>query len=155
MRFKVQQDVAAPIDFVFAQLTDFKSMERAAMRRGAKVQRVDTLTGLVPGMSWDANFTMRGKNRDIKIEISEIEPPSRILVTSRSSSMGGNMVVDLMSLSRQRTRITSNLELEPKNLTSKLLVQSMKLARRSLEKRLDERVGGFAKLIESRYKQYG
>lgn len=155
MKLNLQQDIAAPIDFVFEQFTDFQSLERAAMRRGAEVQRVDNLPSLAPGMAWDARFKMRGKQRDVKIEITEIERPNRIIVSSRSNSMGGQMVVELLSLSRQRTRVISALVLQPKTLTAKLLVQSMKLARKNIERRLRDRTVGFAKTVEERYKKAG
>jgi uncharacterized protein YndB with AHSA1/START domain len=153
MKFNIQQDIEAPIDFVFAQMTDFKSMERSAMRRGAEVQRVDAINGVGPGMAWDASFMLRGKQREVQIEISEFVAPDRLVVASRSPSMGGSMVVELMALSRNRTRVNSNVQLNPKNLTAKLLVQSMKLARKNLNKRLSDRMETYAVEVESRFRK--
>ncbi len=153
MKFKMQHDIEAPIDFVFGEMTDFKSLERSAMRRGADVQRVDNIEGKCPGMAWDANFKLRGKEREVKVEISEYEEPSKLVVSSRSPTMGGSMVVELMSLSRTRTRVTSDVVLQPKNLTAKLLVQSMKLARKNLNKRLNDRMESYAEEVEQRYKK--
>ncbi|MEO0753064.1 MAG: SRPBCC family protein [Pseudomonadota bacterium] len=153
MKFQIKQDIEAPIDFVFEQMTDFKAFERAAMRRGAEVQRVkDGKNGAI-GTAWDARFQMRGKERDIQIEVTEHDSPNRIVVSSRAPAMGGDLVVELMSLSRNRTRVDTQLQLAPRNLTAKLLVQSLKLARKNVTQRLNDRLASYAVEVEARYKK--
>ena len=56
MKFVAHEDVEAPIDFVFEQMSDFPALERSALRRGAEVQRVDTVPDKTPGMAWDVAF---------------------------------------------------------------------------------------------------
>ncbi|WP_412504371.1 SRPBCC family protein [Roseovarius sp. SYSU LYC5161] len=152
MQFGTREDIAAPVDHVFAELSDFHAFERSALRRGADVQRVDTLKAVGPGMAWDISFRLRGKQRKIKMELSAYEPPTRMVFSSRSTSMGGTMTVDLVALSRGRTRMALDIELVPKTLSAKLLVQSLKLARGNLRKRFRLRVADFANDIEDRYK---
>ncbi|MEQ8899145.1 MAG: SRPBCC family protein [Roseovarius sp.] len=153
MEFGTREDIEAPIGFVFEQMTDFKAIERAAMRRGAEVQRVDKMSGKGVGMMWDAAFELRGKTREIELELTEYDPPNGLVMASRSTGLGGRMVVELVALSKTRTRVTMNVELEPKNLTAKLLVQSLKLARKSIMSRLNERMIAYSNEIERRYKQ--
>ena len=151
MKFGTKHDIAAPIEFVFEQMTDFRAIERAAMRRGAEVQRIDQVQTKGPGMAWDASFVMRGKTRNIQIQLTEYDPPNGLIMSSRSPNMGGQLVVELVALSRGRTRVAMDVELRPKNLSAKLLVQSMKLARKSILKRIDSRLEGYAAEIEQRY----
>lgn len=153
MKLGTKEDIEAPIDFVFEQMTDFKAIERAAMRRGAEVQRVDKMSGKGIGMMWDAAFELRGKIREIQMELTEYDPPNGLVMSSRSTGLGGKLTVDLVALSKTRTRVTMNLELEPKNLSAKLLVQSLKLARKSIMSRLDDRMAAYSNEIERRYKQ--
>ncbi|MEM7732495.1 MAG: SRPBCC family protein [Pseudomonadota bacterium] len=153
MKFQIKHDIEAPIDFVFEQMTDFKSFERAAMRRGAEVQRINQGHDGGLGAAWDASFKMRGKEREVQIEVTEIDAPNRLTVSSRAPSMGGDMVVELISLSRNRTRVDTSIQLAPKNLTSKLLVQSLKLARKNVSQRLNERLASYAVEVETRYKK--
>ena len=61
MKFSAREDIAAPIEQVFASLCDFEGFERQAMRRGAEVQRVDPLTQPGVGMKWQVSFNMRGR----------------------------------------------------------------------------------------------
>lgn len=152
MKFAAREDIEAPIDFVFAQVTDFATLERSAMRRGAEVQRVDDLEQPGPGMAWDAEFNLRGKRREVKIELTEYDPPNGVVVGSRSPNMGGRLVVDLVALSRGRTRLSLDLEMQPKTLAAKLVIQSMKLAKSNLTKRFKLRVADYAKDLEERYK---
>ncbi|WP_371227846.1 SRPBCC family protein [Roseovarius sp. 2305UL8-3] len=155
MKFSAKEDIEAPIEFVFEQVTDFTAFERSALRRGAEVQRIDSLTEPGPGMAWDASFKLRGRKRDVKIELTSIDAPNGLVVSSRSPAMGGELVVDLVALSRGRTRMSVDIEMSPKNLSARLLVQSLKLARNNLNKRFRKRVAGHAEEIEDRYKKVG
>lgn len=153
MKFSAKEDIEAPIGFVFARLTDFQSFERSALRRGAEVQRVDKNPAPGVGMAWDVSFTLRGKLREVKMELTELDAPNGMVLSSRSPAMGGDLVIDLVPLSKARTRMNMALELRPKNLSSRLLVQSFKLARSNLTQRYQARIGGFARDMEDRYKK--
>jgi len=153
MKFDTREDIEAPIDFVFAQVTDFAGLERAAMRRGAEVQRVDTKAGNGPGMAWDTTFELRGKTREMRLELSHYDPPNGIELMTQSSNLNGKMMIELVAMSRGRTRVTMDFELAPKNLSGKLLVQSLKLARKSLMSRIRDRMTAYAADIEQRYKR--
>ena len=66
MQFSSVQDVNAPLDFVFEQLTDFDSYESYALRVGADIERLDSLSQKGKGMCWHVEGDFRGekpKNR--------------------------------------------------------------------------------------------
>ncbi|MBY5986615.1 MULTISPECIES: SRPBCC family protein [Roseovarius] len=152
MKFVAHEDVEAPIEFVFDQVSDFAAIERSVLRRGAEVQRVDDLEETRPGMKWDAAFDLRGKRREMQLELTELDRPNGMVIASRSPNMGGQMVLDLVALSRSRTRVNVEIDMTPRTLAAKLLVQSMKLAKGNLTKRFRQRVAGYAKDLEDRYK---
>lgn len=114
MKFSTREDVEVPIDQAFALICDFDAYERSAMRRGAEVRRVDDLSKPGVGMKWAASFKMRGKKRNLELEMTRFDQPT--------------------------------------NLSARLLVQSLKLAKNSLTKRYKLRVAEFAKNIEDRHK---
>lgn len=153
MKFATTVDVDAPIEFVFDQITDFKGLERAAMRRGAEVRRVDGLSAQGPGMAWDARFELQGRTREVQLELTEHDPPKGLVFASRSPSLGGRMAIDLAALSHTRTRVAMDVELHPNNLSARLLVQSLKLARKGLKSRVDERLATYSGDIEARYRR--
>ncbi|MFU1478906.1 SRPBCC family protein [Roseovarius sp. C7] len=151
MKFSSKEDVEAPIDFVFAQVSDFAALERSALRRGAEVQRVDDLTTTGAGMAWDAAFEFRGKRRQTEVEMVEYDAPNAMRFVSASQALSADVEVELVALSRGRTRLRMSIELRPQNLSARLLVQSLKLARGSLNRKFDKRMAGFARDIEQRF----
>lgn len=151
MKFASKEDIAAPIDAVFAMVSDFDSFERAAMRRGAEVQRTDNLRQPGPGMSWAARFMMRGRERNITVTLSSYDPPNQMVFNGGSAALEGRMVIDLVALSRSRTRMSVSLKLTPKTLSARLFVQSLKLARSNLNRRFHLRVADYAKDMEERH----
>ena len=152
MKFTTREDVEAPIDRVFDMICDFDSYERAAMRRGAEVRRTDSLTNSGVGMCWEAAFDMRGKRREIDIEMKKFDAPNGLGVFTVSTGLEGLGEIELLALSRTRTRISVEFEIKPTNLSARLLVQSLKLAKTSLTKRFKLRAAQYAKGLEDRYK---
>lgn len=151
MKFSTKEDIGAPINAVFEMLCDFEGFERSAMRRGAEVQRVDNLTAPDVGMMWNAVFEMRGKRRELQIEMVTFDRPNDIIIESTSPGLISQMSFELMALSRSRTRINVELEVKPLTLSARLLVQSMKLSKASLTRKYKLRVGEYAKGMEERY----
>lgn len=153
MKFSTNEDIEAPIEDVFAMLCDFEMFERSAMRRGVEVQRTDKLTAPGVGMQWDASFSMRGKQREVSIEVISFDRPNEMVMESRSQGLLGVMTIELVALSRNRTRISVSFDIKPLNLSARLLVQSLKLAKASLTKKYKTRIAEYAKGMEERYQQ--
>lgn len=152
MKFSTKEDVEAPIDAVFAMLCDFETFERAAMRRGAEVQRTDNKPVPGVGVSWRSAFNMRGKRRQVDIEMITFEKPSEMEFECTSQGLLTLMSIELVALSKNRTRIMITLDIKPLNLSARLLVQSLKLAKSSLTKKYKLRIAEFAKTLEDRHK---
>ncbi len=153
MKFSTNEDIEAPIQAVFDMLSDFEHFERAALRRGAEVQRVDEMTVPGPGMTWDAVFELRGKRRELQLEMVTYDRPNEMVLESTSPGMLGQMSFELIALSRGRTRVKVELEVKPLNLSARLLVQSLKLAKKKLAQRYKLRIAEYAKGMEDRYRQ--
>ncbi|MEO0667190.1 MAG: SRPBCC family protein [Pseudomonadota bacterium] len=153
MKFSAREDIEAPIDDVFAALSEFETFERQAMRRGAEVQRVDDSPEPAVGAAWRVAFMMRGRRRDMKLQMIRYDAPNDMGFSATSPGMDATFDVDLVALSRNRTRMSVALELKPLNLASRLLVQSLKLAKSNLTNRFKGRVADYAKVLEDRLKR--
>jgi len=155
MKYSTREDIEAPIEVVFAALSDFETFERSAMRRGAEVVRREARHGreTVPG--WEIAFPFRGKRRELTAALVEFEGPTRLRLDSESSGLNGQLAIDLVALSRNRTRLGVQLELRPRTLSARLMLQSLKLAKANLTRRFRLRVANFATSVEDAHKGAG
>lgn len=152
MKFSTREDVAAPIESAFEMICDFERYERAAMRRGAEIRRVDGHEAPTVGAAWDARFTMRGKERSLRLEVTELDRPEAMEVTLESNGLKGEVTCELIALSPQRTRIIMGVDLRPQTLPARLLIQSMKLTKTSLDRKYKDRVATYFQEMEERYR---
>ncbi len=153
MKFSTREDIEAPIDYVFSRITDFQGFERQALRRGADVQRLDAAASPCAGSSWDVAFKFRGKDRKFMATVHRMDEPTVLHINTAASGLDGESVVELVPLSKNRTRIAVSVEMSPKNLSARLLLQSLKLAKSNLTRRFKMRVTAFAEDVEDRYRK--
>jgi hypothetical protein len=123
------------------------------MRRGAEVARVDSLTRIGPGMTWSTQFQYRGKDRKATIRLDAIKPTSSLALTGMSRLFDGVMVINLLDLAAKRTRIEVRLEVKPKTIAARLLIQSLRLARARVERTFSQRVAQLSIEIEDRFRK--
>ena len=148
MKFSAREDIEAPIERVYAQVTDFAGIERQMLRRGAEVRRVDAGQPVTTGSAWDVAFTFRSRDRRVRATVARMDPPTDLVIDFAANGLDGVTTVELVALSPQRTRLSVSIELSAKSLTARLLLQSLKLAKANLTNRFKKRVAEFAKGIE-------
>ncbi|WP_333713091.1 SRPBCC family protein [Yoonia sp.] len=154
MKFSTREDIEAPIGFVFEKISDFDAYERRALRQGAEVSRRTEGPAAV-GTTWDIGFSFRGRPRKVVAELTKLDPPSGLVITSASEGLDLVTEVDLIALSQSRTRVMVNVDLRAKTLTARLLLQSLKLAKSRTDKRFRARVLDYAEDIEDRFRREG
>jgi len=152
MKLATREDIDAPIEAVFEQLSDYDGFERAALRRGADVRRTDSKPDTGVGMTWRVEFKYRGKQRKLNLEITEHDRPDRIRIDGKSPSVDMVIEIDLVAMSRSRTRMNLSLDARPRTIPARLVIQSLKLARQNVLKRFRKRIGEFAADVEARAK---
>ncbi len=80
----------------------------------------------------------------------QYDRPNAMRFEAQAQGLDGTMALDLVPLSQRRTRMSVALEIKPKTLSARLMVQSMKLAKTNLTKRFKLRVAHYAKELEDR-----
>lgn len=155
MKLTTREDVAAPIEAVFAQIADFGWFERAAMRRGAEVVRTDKLTQPGKGMSWHADFEYRGRDRKADVDLAEYDPPEGMTLIMRAAGLEVACIIELIAMSRTRTRMNITMDATPRTIPARLMIQSAKLARTNIQKRYRRRIAEYAAELEERCQSRG
>ncbi|WP_298496279.1 SRPBCC family protein [uncultured Maritimibacter sp.] len=150
MKLTTREDISAPIEAVFANVADFAWFERAAMRRGAEIVRTDKLEKPGPGLSWHAEFELRGRERKVDVDLVDYDPPEKLKFLMRSAGLEVEAVIDFVAMSRTRTRMNVTMEATPKTIPARLMIQSAKLARTNVQKRFRRRVAEYAAELEER-----
>lgn len=151
MKFSTKEDLEIGIDEVFVMLSDFDGFERMFMRHGVEIERIDQAAVIDVGAKWRAKAEFRGRMRDFEVELIDFDRPNCMQFTSESGGMNGRFTVELVALSRARTRMRVELEIKPKTLPARLLIQSARLARNKLNKRYKTRVANFAEDLEDKH----
>lgn len=152
MKIKTHEDIEATIEQVFEAVTDFEGFELAALRRGAEVRRTDSMPQPGQGMGWEAKFPYRGRQRVADIKVEQFDRPNQLRVWSKIAGLNADVDIELMALSRTRTRMSLSVDMRPKTIPARLLIQSLKLARTTMLRRFRKRVLEYATSIEARYR---
>lgn len=151
MHFSSRTDIEAPIEFVYASLADLEGWERAAMRRGAEVNRTDKLRAPGVGMGWHVVFRFRGKERAVDIRLTGQEPGAKLAFAGKGRMLEGDLSVDLLSLSPKRTRMVLHTDVRPLTLAARLFLQSLRLAKGRVQSKLNKRMEQLSTDLETRF----
>ena len=144
MKFSTREDIEAPVDTVYRAITDFDGFERQMLRRGIDVTRDEACPVGEAGSRWQVRFDWRGRPRDVMAELVSIEPGEGYAIESHSGGVICLGVVDLVQLSKTRTRLFVSLDFRPTTLSARLLIQSLKLTKGSLTRRFKARIAEFS-----------
>ncbi len=148
MELTAHEDIDAPIETVFAAVTDFNRFERALLRRDAQIQRIDSQDAPGKGMRWQIDFDLRGKPRKADLEITGFDAPEHFAVTGRGPGITTLFDVQLIALSPRRTRIEMRADIRPNSVSGRVFLQPLRLARAKMLKRFRKGVHDFARRID-------
>ncbi|WP_196774323.1 SRPBCC family protein [Rhodovulum sp. MB263] len=145
-----QEDISAPIEQVFARLTDFARFERAIETRGGDVARHEGAPeGPGPGLAWTIRLHFHGAHREIEAELTDYAPPSALRLGAASSGLGAEGIVELAALAEGLTRLSVAIDLGPRTLGGRVLMQTLKLARGKLAEEMEAGLARLARRIEA------
>ena len=149
MKLSNRQDIDAPIESVYAAASDFAAIERMMAKRGVVLESDPASPESGPGRRWSAKASWRGRTHSIRSELVSVDQGQGYAIESVSGGVVCMTVVDLVALSRTRTRLFGSMELRPTTLSARLLLQSLRLAKGRLTGRLKTRMAEFGQRIEA------
>ena len=144
MKFSTREDIDRPIDDVYAFMADFDVFEDRIRERGITVSRKPGVAPPDLGAAWQAPVEWRGRRYEVDATLVNVEPGVGYAVESKVGGVESLAVVDLVALAKSKTRMFVSLELTPTTLSSRIMIQSLKLTKGSLTKRFKSRVATLA-----------
>ena len=143
MKFVAKEDVALPQQVLFDLMADFQMFERVAIRRGVEITRSGSMASS-DGLKWDCTFEFRGRDRMACVHLDEFSAPEKMACLITNPALDNRVEITVSALSKKQSRFQVSTVLEPKTLTARLLIQSMKLARSKYNKQFQKRVAEVA-----------
>lgn len=153
MKFENTEDLDIPIEHAFDMLSEFTFFERIAMRRGAEVIRRDEGHTEALGTAWDLMIPWRGKTVKMEVKVARFERPEALGFYASAPAIDVEMDLEFVALSNHKTRMIMKSDIGAKTLTGRLLLQSMKLTRGKIEKRMSKRIAEQSRNLEKRYRE--
>lgn len=145
----MSDDVEAPVDWVWQGFTDFGAIEADIRARDAELSRVGDWREAALGVAWRGSVPVRGKVRAIDARITAFLPGEQLVIDSQIGGMGCHYEVAFAPLSETETRVSVLLELKAATLSARLLLQTLKIARRKVIQRLEGAVVRQGQAVEA------
>lgn len=152
MRFTAREDIEVPLAAVFAAVADFDAFIRLARRRGVQVERLDRLPVPSVGMRWSISGRYRGKDRHVTAELRVFVPGENLLLRMTGGGFEADLDLDVVALSRLRTRLRTDLDLRPRTIGARILMQALRLRRAVAARRHQAGLRAFAQDLERRHR---
>ena len=145
MKFSTRVDVDAPPEDTFAAFADFTQYVRLAEKRGAKVEILAH-----PVFAWRARFDWNGKARDLDGGVTRFDPPKGFAAEMAAGGLDGTIDVEVAPLDPGRARVRVAMEWRPRTKAGRILLQSLKLVKGTLDERFARRVAEFGAAVGRR-----
>jgi hypothetical protein len=91
----------------------------------------------------------------VDASITSFDANRGYVITGAATGLDVVATVDLLALSRGVTRLSITIALAPRSLTTRLLVQSLRLIRARIQSSLDRRLARLASDIGDRWRALG
>ena len=141
MKFSTRIDKEVTAERMFDALADFDRIERILMRRGVSVTRVDNISA--GARAWDLAFDWRGQRRELRLVLVQFDRPERLALTGQSTPFDLRIDLFVVSLALQRSRLIFEIEVKPRNMRARLMLQTAKLGKAQLDRKFADRVSKF------------
>ena len=142
MKFSLRHDSELPADKLFRVVSDFDRIERMLARRGIELRR-NALVAPAEGAGWDIGFDLRGKRRELQLDLAQFDQPERIAMTGMGEGLDIAIAMTVVALTRVRSRAIFEAEIRPRHMRARLMLQTAKLGKSQLDRKFADRVGRF------------
>ncbi len=141
MKFSTRIDKGMAADQLFDSLAAFDKIERLLIRRGVVVTRASDIAE--GARAWNLHFDWRGQRRNLRLVLVQFDRPEKYVLIGESSLFDLRIDVTVIALARDRSRLIFELEAKPRNMRARLVLQTAKLGKAQIERKLEAKVSAF------------
>ncbi|WP_415393114.1 hypothetical protein [Paracoccus sp. SJTW-4] len=142
MKFSLRHDSDLPAEVLFRAVSDFDRIERMLARRGIEVRR-NQLVAPAAGAGWNVGFDLRGKRRELQLDLAQFDQPERIAMTGLGEGLDIAIAMTVIALTRAKSRAIFEVEIRPRHMRARLMLQTAKLGKSQLDRKFADRAGRF------------
>lgn len=143
MKFSTRVDTDRSSAELFDIISDFSRSERALVARGAQVRRIDPSQEPGTGLGWTIDFSWRGQQRTVRLDVTRFDRPSHVTLDGHSDQFDLSINMTVVALSRAKSRLLFETEIRPRTMRARLLLQTAKLGKTQLDRKYDQRIADF------------
>lgn len=141
MKFSTRIDKNLPAFQLFDSVTDFERVERILIRRGVSVNRVDDMTDGRRG--WKLAFDWRGQRRELTLILVQFDRPEKFALIGESVPFDIKIDFSIIALAKNRSRLIFEMEVKPRNMRARLILQTAKLGKAQIDRKVAARISDF------------
>lgn len=150
MRVSVTEQVTAPRDEVFRQVTDFDGLLGKYGGRHIRIERLDSPAPVTETSLWRGSLVMHGISRAGSARMVSLRAPDGYEVEGLMEGLRGRLWIDLSDEGDDLTDLKVTIDLKPTSLWGRMIVRSLQLIRTVISRRLQVRLAKVARDIETR-----
>lgn len=143
MKFSTRIDFDKPVADLFDLVSDFDRLEHVLARQRATARRLDPSAHSGARLCWEITFKWRGQRRLLRVEVTGCDRPERVAMRGLSDALELVIDVQTLALSRARSRLILETDVRPRNMRTRLMLQTARLAKGQLDRRYERRVADF------------
>ncbi len=149
MKFVNHTDIQRPAETVFEHITRFEELEQRARNAGASVERIAGNGDAVAGAEWHVSGRIAGAERETEVRLVAVDAPSLLEFRNKASGFEIEFEVQVMPFAPNRARLRTVIDIRARSLAARVMLQSARLIRPRITKRIDQALKNVAKRIEA------
>lgn len=139
LELSAHEQAQMPVEELFARASRFGNFARQARSNGTRVRRLE------PGNSehgprWEVHYSLGGTERRFILELVQRRAPECLRFAIHSDAIEGELTLTLNAINAARSGVEARLTARPITTKARIVLQSMRLTRASLNKRFAKRI---------------
>lgn len=151
MELQYSSVINVPQAFAFERATDFDQFEKEGFGMLAKFEPRAVIRAPEIGARWRTAAEFQGRPRIFSLQLLEMQSPGWLVLGNKSENYDVEAQFKFESTGETQTAFSFKLVAKAQSITSKLILQTLQLARARIEKSMQADFDEMGKKMEAAY----